>query len=337
MAKFEAAVAAVLDDTHVDAVCINFATTSVTGCAAGARVLSALVKGTSKPLVVFLATPAPEGAAMLAEAHIPAVPSPVRAARALAMLARYREARDASAQSGPELSRPAAYDSVPLAAFGKSLGEAAAKAALECAGIAVSRDVLVRSVDDVDFAQLSPPLAVKIASPDIAHKTEVGGVKLDIHTREALAAAIAEVLLNARTLAPEARIDGVLISEMLTGGFELLAGAVNDVVFGPVVVVGAGGIHAEVFDDTACRLAPFDASTAREMIGELQCRKILGGTRGRPALDVDAVARVLSALSHFAWENRGTIAEIDINPLFALPAGAVAADALIIGKDATQT
>ena len=120
---------------------------------------------------------------------------------------------------------------------------------------------------------------------------------------------------------------------MLTGGFELLAGAVNDVVFGPVVVVGAGGIYAEAFDDTACRLAPFDMQTAQDMIGELKCRRVLAGARGKPALDVDAVAHALAALSRFAWANRETIAEIDINPLFALPAGAVAADALIVGRE----
>jgi acetyltransferase len=182
------------------------------------------------------------------------------------------------------------------------------------------------------LAGLSPPLAVKIASADIPHKTEVGGVRLDIRTRDELTAAIDQVLLNARTLAPHATVDGVLVSEMLTGGFELLAGAVNDIVFGPVIVVGAGGVYAEVLEDTACRLAPFDVRTAHEMLDELQCRRILDGTRGKPALDVGAVAEALAALSRFAWTNRDVIAEIDINPLFALPAGALAADALIIGK-----
>jgi acetyltransferase len=192
-------------------------------------------------------------------------------------------------------------------------------------------------VEDVPFEQLTPPLVVKIASPDIPHKTEIGGVKLNIRTREALATAIDEVLLNARAGAPQARVDGVLVSEMLTGGFELLAGAVNDVVFGPVIVVAAGGIYAEILDDSACRLAPFDEHTAREMIDELQCRRILAGARGKPALDVGAVARVLAALSRFAWAQRERIAEIDINPLFALPAGAVAADALIVTKQVSDS
>jgi acetyltransferase len=117
---------------------------------------------------------------------------------------------------------------------------------------------------------------------------------------------------------------------MVTGGFELLAGVVNDAVFGPVVVVGAGGVNTEVLQDTACRLAPFGEETARDMLDALRCRRILDGTRGRPALDVAAVARALAALSQFAWQNRATISEIDINPLIVLPAGVVAADALIV-------
>jgi acetate---CoA ligase (ADP-forming) len=190
--------------------------------------------------------------------------------------------------------------------------------------------VLARSSGDVRFDALAPPLAVKILSPDIAHKTDVSGVKLNVRTSGELHAAIDEVLSNARRLAPHARVEGVLVSEMVTGGFELLAGVVNDTVFGPVVVVGAGGVNTEVFQDTACRLAPFGEETARDMLDGLRCRRILDGTRGRPALDVAAVARALASLSQFAWQNRATISEIDINPLIVLPAGAVAADALIV-------
>src|SRR5205085_10272116 len=159
---------------------------------------------------------------------------------------------------------------------------------------------------------LAPPLAVKIVSPDIPHKTEIGGVRLDVRTRSQLEQAISEVLDNARSLAPKARVDGVIVSEMVSEGFELLAGVVNDAVFGPVVVVGAGGIYTEMLRDNACRLAPFDERTAHDMLDELRCRRALDGHRGKPALDVDAVARVLAALSRLAWRNRETIAEIDV-------------------------
>jgi acetyltransferase len=216
----------------------------------------------------------------------------------------------------------------------RALSESESKAILARIGIRVTRDVLVKSSPEVPFDDLKRPLAVKIASSDIAHKTEVGGVKLNVRTREELDAAVTGVLESVRAKAPSARIDGVVVSEMVSGGFELLAGVVNDAVFGPVVVVGAGGIHAEALKDTSCRLAPFDERTAREMIDELRCRPILSGSRGGPPLDVAAVARDLAALSSFAWENRESIAEIDVNPLFALPEGAVAADALIVLKPA---
>jgi acetyltransferase len=331
--EFAEAVRAVLEDPNVDALCLNLATTSPQACLTGAGLLRGLVQNTSKPLFVFLASDAPDASRVLDDARIPVMGSPVRVARSIAMLAIYREARERTARSiEAHVPEPASAAHPLVARRGVTVSEAEAKAVLEGAGIRVTRDILVRRIDDVSFESLTPPLVVKIASPDIAHKTEVGGVKLDIFTREELACGIEEVLLNARNHAPNARIDGVIVSEMVTGGFELLAGAVNDVVFGPVVVVGAGGIYAEVFDDTSCRLAPFDEQTAREMLDELQCRRILLGARGRPALDVAAVARALAALSRFAWEQRENVAEIDVNPLFALPAGAVAADALIVGK-----
>ncbi len=339
--RFAKAVQAVLDEPNVEALCVNFATSSGAGCRAGAQVLSELVQHSSKPVVVFLSTPPSESADALpffAQARIPVLPSPARAARAIAVLCTYREAQVRNAEGTSAFAVDegmAAAERFPrLTAAAGTLSEADSKAVLESIGIAVTRDLLVSSIEDVPLKShsgfLTPPYAVKIVTPDIAHKTEIGGVKLNLRTREELAIAIAEVLDNARTLAPQARIDGVIVSEMLSGGFELIAGAVNDVVFGPVIVVGAGGIHAEILGDTACRLAPFDARTAREMIDELKCRPILDGARGASALDVGAVANALAALSQFAWANRATVAEIDINPLFALPASAVAADALIV-------
>jgi acetyltransferase len=331
-AKFAEAVRAVLDDPNVDAVCLNLATTSAQACLTAAEVLREVVTNTGKPLLLFLATAAPEAMAMIDDARIPVLPSPVRVARSIAMLASYREARERHARSATRAAARRVAAVSPLIQHGVTLSESEAKSVLRQAGIPVTRDILVRCIDDVPFETLTPPLVVKIASPDIPHKTEVDGVKLDIYTRDELARAIDEVLLNARGRAPDARMDGVIVSEMVTGGFELLAGAVNDLVFGPVVVVGAGGMYAEVFEDTTCRLAPFDERTAGEMIDELQCGRILAGARGKPKLDTAAVARALAALSRFAWEQRENIAEIDINPLFALPAGVVAADALIVGK-----
>ena len=335
--NFGTAVRSVLDDANVDAVCLNFATTAGAACHAGAQVLARISAQSAKPIVVFLSTPPSEAGDALpvfAGARIPVLPSPVRAARAIAMLADYREAQareagDASAFSSDEDIGQGLRPAILQNAVG-ALSEADSKAILQGVGIAITRDVLVRCVDDVPSNALSAPFAVKIVSADILHKTDIGGVKLGVRTRDEIAAAIDDVLASARELAPSARVDGVLVSEMVAGGFELIAGAVNDVVFGPVVVVGAGGVHAEILRDTASRLAPFDEATARDMLDELRCRAVLNGVRGAPALDVGAVARVLATLSQLAWHNRDRIAEIDINPLFALPGGAVAADALVV-------
>jgi acetate---CoA ligase (ADP-forming) len=281
------------------------------------------------------AAPSEVGEALRAfdEAKVPVMPSPSRAARAIAMLLEYRRAQlRMSRTTATETALTSSHADPRLVAAqrGASLSEADSKAMLAAAGIPVTRDIIVKGDDASVFDSMKAPLVVKIVSPDIAHKTEIGGVKVGIRTRSELEAAMSEVLQNAKQHAPSARIDGVLVSEMVRGGFELIAGAVNDVVFGPVIVVGAGGIYTELLRDSACRLAPFDELTAREMIDELKCRRILDGARGGAPLDVDAVAAALSALSRFAWENRDCVKEIDVNPLFVTPQGVVAADALII-------
>ncbi|MGO4329055.1 acetate--CoA ligase family protein [Cupriavidus sp. 2TAF22] len=332
--KLETVLQAVLDDSNVDAVCVNLATTGKAGCQAAAEVMARVVQTTSKPLLVFSSAPRDlvgDAFAVFESARIPVFPSPSRAAHAMAMLANYRAAQRRQ-QHKPETSpgARAATSSVAEADLA-SLSETDAKRILRQAGIPVSNDVIVHSSEEADiFEKMRAPLVVKIVSPDIAHKTEVGGVKIGIRTREELATAISSVLENAKQKAPNARITGALVTEMIQGGFELIAGVVNDPVFGPVVVVGAGGIYAELLGDTACRIAPFDVETGREMINSLKCRRILAGARGGKPLDTEAAAKALAALSQFAWSNRERVAEVDINPLFVLPEGVVAADAVII-------
>jgi len=173
------------------------------------------------------------------------------------------------------------------------------------------------------------PVAVKIVSPDIAHKTEVGGVKLHVADAGQLAAAIREVTANARRARPAARLDGVLVSEMVTG-VETIVGVVNDPGFGPVVAFGIGGIFAEAVDDMAFRVAPFGVDEARAMIGELRMRALFDGLRGQPPCSTEAIAAVLVQVSALAWQLRARLSELDINPLIAGPVHAVAADALVV-------
>jgi acetyltransferase len=341
--KLESALTAVLRDPQVHAVCVNLATTAKAGSLAAAEVVSRVAASTDKPVVIFSSTPVSETAdalRVLDEAKVPVLRSPARAAKAIAMLLRYGEARAAAKAAGAEQEGGSAAKAVMalrrLEQSSGALSETASKSILAAAGIPVTRDVVVKEVDGSVFDRLQAPLVVKIVSRDIPHKTGIGGVKVGIGTRSDLEAAIGEVLANGRTGAPQARIEGVLVTEMLRGGFELIAGVVNDAIFGPVVVVGAGGIYAELLRDTACKLAPFDEQSARGMLDELKCRPILDGVRGSAPLDVSAAAKALSALSRFAWESRQWVREIDVNPLFVLPNGVAAADALVVLCDSAK-
>jgi acetyltransferase len=332
--KFRAAVQAVVDDAAVDAVCINFATTAGDAALAGAVALGEIARTTGKPLFAFLSTPpgfAADALAVLDAQGVPTLPSPVRVARTLAALASYRELRERVAASSDSPAVTGA--GVQRLAIKPRMSESASKAILERIGIAVTRDLLVQSADEVPEKRLRAPLAVKISSPDISHKTDIGAVRLNVNGREALRAAVGEVLAAARSGAPGARIEGVIVSEMVTGGVELLAGVINDGVFGPVVVLGAGGVYAEALKDRTCRIAPFSREVAIEMPGELRCAELLRGWRGNPPVSLEAIADVLVRLSRFAWDHRDTVSEIDINPLIATPQAAVAADALIVGRD----
>jgi acetyltransferase len=178
------------------------------------------------------------------------------------------------------------------------------------------------------------PVAVKIVSRDIAHKTDIGGVRLGIADAAQLEHAFAEILANATKAARNAVVSGVLASEMVSDGIETIIGVLNDSVFGPVVVFGMGGVLTETLRDTTYRVAPFDVETAREMIGELRAAVVFDSLRGQAPRDKDALAKTLSAVSEFAWLARERVAEMDLNPVLARPAGAgvAIADALIVLK-----
>jgi acetyltransferase len=335
--KLRTAIEVTLADPGVDALCVNLATTGGAGSTAAAEVIVEVAKGSAKPVCVFSSAPRDQIAdarRLLDAAAVPLFPSPSRAAKALAMLVRYGSARNQAATAESELRGAVPSPEAALSGTGGKLSEAQSKDILSRAGIPVTRDVLLTDLGGSLPDQLSWPVVVKIVSPDIAHKTEIGGVKVGIRDEIELESAIAEVRANAQSHAPDARIEGVMVSQMVKDGFELIAGVVNDEVFGPVVVVGAGGIYAELMRDSSCRLAPFDEAVARQMLDELRCRPILDGARGKPALDVEATSKALAALSRFAWEHRDSVSEIDVNPLFVLPDGVLAADALIVPAQA---
>ena len=212
--------------------------------------------------------------------------------------------------------------------------EIGAKAALHEAGVPILPERLVSDPATAASAatELGFPVVLKIVSPDIAHKTEIGGVALGLADAAAVQAAAAAMLARVAAAAPAARIDGLLVAPMVSGGTELIVGATRDPVFGPVVMAGLGGIFAEVLRDVAVRTAPVTEAEATSMLRSLKAFPVLDGARGRPRADLAAAAAAIAAVSRFAAAHADQVASIDINPLLvkAEGEGAVALDALIV-------
>jgi len=214
------------------------------------------------------------------------------------------------------------------------LDEHASKRLLAAAEVPVTADRILPPppAAAADLAGLTYPVALKIVSADIAHKSDVGGVRLNLHTEQELKDAVADMLTQVRQAAPHAKLDGLLIAPMIEDGLETMVGVINDEIFGPVVAFGLGGTLTELLRDMSYRVAPFDEATAAEMIRELRTAAIFDGYRGQTARDTTALAQTLAAVSRFAWTHREQLAEMDINPLLVLAAGkgVVAVDALIV-------
>jgi acyl-CoA synthetase (NDP forming) len=220
--------------------------------------------------------------------------------------------------------------------FGNGKGALAEHVSKQCLaryGIPSTKEVLL-SLEAILALKESPvsfPVAVKLASADIPHKTEADAVRLGVKSLVELKAAAQAVTAGGKKHAPNARIDGISVQEMASG-VEMIVGAVNDPHFGPYVMVGLGGVLTEVLHDVSHRFAPVSAADARAMLASLKGAKILEGYRGAPPVDVEAVVDVLVRLSLLISDHREHVTEIDINPLFvrAKGKGVVAADALVV-------
>jgi acyl-CoA synthetase (NDP forming) len=215
-------------------------------------------------------------------------------------------------------------------------GEQSAKRVVASMGISVVEERLARSAaETVDAAKaFGKAVVLKIASPDIAHKSDIGGVLIGVRSAAEIAAGYDTLMARAREAAPTAQIDGVLVSPLIEGGVETIVGVKRDPVFGPVVMFGMGGIFVEIYRDVSLRLAPFGVDTARQMIREIVGYSLLAGARGRAPADVEALARALSLLSAYADRFHDELDSIDINPLIVLPEGkgVVAVDALVVPR-----
>ena len=210
-----------------------------------------------------------------------------------------------------------------LAGAGRTLVEYEAKAVLGAWGLELPPERLVKDEAELRAAAkaLGYPLALKLQSPELPHKSEAGGVRLGLADEKALKAAYREMVASFRRERPAAALHGALVARMARPGIEMIVGVLRDKLFGPVVMVAAGGVMTELFADARYRLAPVDTASAAAMLGELKCSALLDGFRGAPPADRDALAALVARVSEFAYSFRDRIAEIDLNPVVVHAAG----------------
>lgn len=219
---------------------------------------------------------------------------------------------------------------------GPTMNEVEAKRWLADAGIPVVSELIATTAKQaVQGAQsVGFPVVMKVISPDIEHKSDVGGVILNLADPQAVDDAFQEIRKRMASKCPDAKIEGVLVAPMVKGGVEIIMGINCDPLFGPVIMVGLGGVFVEVLRDVSFRVAPFGVDEALEMLRELKGFAMLLGVRGKPPSDLQSLATALAKLSVFADHHRDILESLDINPFISLPEGGFAVDALVRFKSA---
>lgn len=319
---FEAALATVAADPAVDMLALAFAAASGSAATTIARALEALAAKITLPIAVAWNAPREgneEAYGILERANLPVFATPGRAIRGLSATHRFGQARlrqdrlHALAADGPARTVPTV----------RTLDEAEGKTLLDGTGISAPAEAAVATAEEARAAaaRIGWPVVMKLLSAAVLHKSDVGGVRVGLTDEAGVAAAFEEIRTIGREMDPAAPEACVLVQAMIRGGVEVIVGARIDEVFGPMVLFGAGGVYAELLSDVAFRLAPIDEAEARTMIGEARIARILQGARGRPPLDVDALAGALAGLSRLVAAPRGRLREVEINPLFVLPRG----------------
>ena len=299
-----------------------------------AEILRSAAASSDKLLVVaWIAGPAAIIKQLMSE-RMAVLPSPTRTIRAIAALSRFDAASRRERRSF-DLPRPGAD---PVSAQGREgrCSEAQTKALLARYGMRLLEERLARSPDEAAASAeaIGYPVVLKVCAADLPHKTEAGGVALGIASERELREAYATMLANVERYAPGIDIEGALVAQMVKEGVEVIVGARRDPVFGPIVVVGAGGIHAEILRDVAIGVLPLVPGEAHELIRSLRVEPLLMGARGRPSADLDALAACMEAIGRAMLEHP-EVTEIEINPLRVLARGqgAIPLDALMIVRD----
>jgi acetyl coenzyme A synthetase (ADP forming)-like protein len=340
---YDAALRAVLADEHVDAAIVIFVSPVMIDAEAVARVIVERARAAGKTVVACLLGKqrGEEALQALREGGIPVYPFPEEAARAVAALLRYRRRQERATKNAERRATRGDAEADPgsaarSAAVAEHLAAVAVPAsgwlelgdALELvrrAGLDVLPHVFAQSPGDAVSAahDLGYPTVVKLSSAQVLHKTEVGGVKVDLRTGDEVLAASRALLERARPLDPDARL---LVQPMVKGAHEVILGGVRDAQFGPLVLFGLGGIFVEVMGDIALRIAPLERDEALEMIRSLRGLPLLEGSRGQKAVDFDALATALVRVAALLAEHP-EIVELDLNPV--LVGGSRAACAVV--------
>jgi acetyltransferase len=348
-ARYVAAMNVLLSEPGADAILVMNVPTALASAADSAHAVATAVRDhrnkvyPGKPVFAAWIGDAGNAAATFEAGGIPHFNSEANAVRGFMHLVRYREALDALMETPPSLPQDFTPDVAGarriveqvLSAGRQWLDPIEATQLLAAYGIPANPALLAKTADEA-AAMAAPHLAnggkvvVKILSPDIVHKSDVGGVRLNLTSGQAVRDAAADVLARARTARPDARIAGVTVHPMVLRpkARELIAGIADDPTFGPVVVFGRGGTAVEVIDDKALALPPLDLNLARDLISRTRVARILKAYRDVPAADETAVALVLVKLAQLAAD-LPEIREIDLNPLLADETGLIAVDARI--------
>ena len=336
-AGYKAALTAFLADPAIDAVVPIFVPPfGVRQQDVAEAMVSAAETAPTKPLLAVLMgrEGLPQGRSELHDAGIPTYIFPESAARALNTLNRQREwvARPPAAYVPRAVDKAAAARIIDLAVGTRrdQLTLLEALALLGAYGIPCAAAACARNADELVAAgeSVGYPLAMKLSSPDIIHKTDVGGVRLGLPTSDALLTAYDSMMAQVRQKAPDAHVDCVLLQRMVEGGRETIAGIARDPSFGALLMFGLGWIFVEALQDVVFRVAPIDDVQACDMLHGIRGIKVLRGIRGAPPADEAALADALCRLGQLAVDFP-QIAELDVNPLLAFERGAIAVDARV--------
>lgn len=327
--RYRAALEAVGDTDAADSVLVILTPQAMTEPEETARVAVSAFAGSGKTALASFLGGASVGEArnILVRGGVPHFPGPERAVRVLRGMITYagirrKGARDDEERSGPPEPGVRAALRRALSAGRSTLGEEDSRGILEAYGFRFPKNVLARTSAEAAaaFEAIGGEVALKIVSPKILHKTEVGGVRLGIRTVEDVVRNFLEITSSVRRMAPSVWIEGVSVQEMVTGGRELILGMNRDPQFGPLLMFGLGGIHVEVLKDVSFRVAPVSRRESLEMVREIRAYPLLAGFRGAEPVDEEAIVEAILAIARLSLDFP-EILELDVNPVMALPKG----------------